>query len=340
MAHILITGAGGYVGSVLTGTALTGGHYITAVDRFFFGQEALQDVAGNEKLRVLRKDIRDLVRSDFEGVDAVFDLAAFSNDPSSDLDPALTEAVNHQGRVHVATCANAAGVGRYILSSSCAVYGHGEAAALTEVSPTTPLSTYAKSSLRAEQGTRKLASPHFCWSAIRNATIFGLSPRMRFDLVVNLMTLNAVQKGMIFVLGGGCQWRPLVHVRDVARCFLTTLDAPTDVINGQVFNLGLTNYQVLSIAYLVRETLPFRIEIEVAPDDADKRNYNVSFEKIKRVLGFEAKHSIPDGIREIYESLKSGETEASAKTSTVGWYRTIIDADRLLNQVRLNGRLL
>jgi nucleoside-diphosphate-sugar epimerase len=112
------------------------------------------------------------------------------------------------------------------------------------------------------------------------------------------------------------------------------------LINGQVFNLGLANYQVLSIAYLVRETLPFRIEIEVAPDDADKRNYKVSFEKIKRVLGFEVKHSISDGIREIYEALKSGQTEATAKTSTVGWYRTIIEADRLLNQVRLDDRLL
>jgi nucleoside-diphosphate-sugar epimerase len=339
MAHILITGAGGYIGSVLTRTALTDGHHITVVDRFFFGQEVLQDLAG-EKLRVLRKDIRDLGPSDFEGVDAVFDLAAFSNDPSSDLDSKLTEAVNYQGRLHVATCAKAAGVGRYILSSSCSVYGHGEAAGLTEQSATKPLTTYAKSSLRAEQDTSKLASPHFCWTAIRNATVFGLSPRMRFDLVVNLMTLNAVQKGMIFVLGGGRQWRPLVHVRDVVRCFLAIIDAPIAGVNGQVFNLGLANYQVLSIAYLVRETLPFRIEIEVAPDDADRRNYNVSFEKIKRVLGFELKHSVPDGIREIYEALKSGQTEATAKTSTVGWYRTIIEADRLVNQVRLNDRLL
>jgi len=340
MAHVLITGAGGYIGSVLTRVAATAGHRITVVDRFFFGQETLQDVVGKEKLRVWRKDIRDLAPSDFEGVDAVFDLAAFSNDPSSDLDPALTEAVNYKGRVHVATCAKAAGVKRYILSSSCSVYGHGEAVGLTEESLTKPLTTYAQSNLRAEQDTSKLASNHFCWSAIRNATVFGLSPRMRFDLVVNLMTLNAVQKGKIIVLGGGRQWRPLVHVRDVAGCFLKTLDAPTDQVNGQVFNLGLDNYQVLSIAYIVRETLPFRIEIELAPDDADKRDYNVSFGKIKRVLGFEAEHNIPAAIDEIYEALKSGQTEATAKTSTVGWYRTIIEADRLLNQVRLNDRLL
>jgi nucleoside-diphosphate-sugar epimerase len=340
MAHILITGAGGYIGSVLTSAAIAKGHQVTAVDRFFFGQEALRDVAGNERFYILRNDIRDLTPRDFEGVDAVFDLAALSNDPSSDLDPSLTEAVNFKGRLHVATCAKEAGVGRYILSSSCSVYGHGETSALTEESPTAPLTTYAKSSLRAEEETAKLASADFCWSTIRNATVFGLSPRMRFDLVVNLMTLNAVQKGRIFVLGGGRQWRPLVHVRDVAHCFLSIVDAPTNVVNRQVFNLGLANYQVLRLAYIVRETLPFRIEIEVAPDDTDKRDYNVSFDKIKRVLGFEVEQTIPDGIREVYEALKSGQTEATAKTSTVGWYRNIIEADRLLNQVRLNGRLL
>ena len=340
MAHILITGAGGYIGSILTQAAIGVGHRVTAVDRFYFGQESLQDLAGNEALRILRNDIRDLAPGDFEGIDAVFDLAALSNDPSSDLDPLLTKAVNYQGRLHVATCAKAAGVGRYILSSSCSVYGRGETTALTEELSPAPISTYAKSSLHAEQETSKLSSSNFCWSTIRNATVFGLSPRMRFDLVVNLMTLNAVQRGKIFVMGGGRQWRPLVHVRDVARCFLSILDAPASVVNGQVFNLGLANYQVLSLAYIVRETLPFRIEIEVAPDDADRRDYNVSFDKIKRVLGFEAKYSISDGIREIYEALKSGQTEATAKTSTVAWYRTIIEADRLLNQVRLNNRLL
>jgi len=340
VAHILITGAGGYIGSVLTGAALAAGHRITAIDRFFFGESALRNLSASERLRILRNDIRDLAPADFEGVDAVFDLAALSNDPSGDLDPTLTEAVNHKGRVHVATCAKEAGVKRYILSSSCSVYGYGDIAELTEEMSAKPLTTYAKSNLLAEQDTGSLASANFCWSAIRNATVFGLSPRMRFDLVVNLMTLEAVRKGKIFVLGGGRQWRPLVHVRDVARCFLQILDVPTQLVNGQVFNLGLINYQVLSIAYLVRETLPFRIEIEVASDDPDKRNYNVSFNKIRRDLQFEAQYTVPAGILEIYEALKLGRTEATSETSTVGWYRTIVEADRLLKKVRFNDRLL
>jgi nucleoside-diphosphate-sugar epimerase len=175
---------------------------------------------------------------------------------------------------------------------------------------------------------------------LRNATVFGLSPRMRFDLVVNLMTLNAVQTGKIFVLGGGRQWRPLVHVRDVARAFITLLNAEPEKVAGQVFNVGADNYQVLSVAYIVRETLPFRIDIEVAPDDADKRDYNVSFDKIRKVLAFNANVTVPEGIREIYESLKMGLVSATPETVTVGWYRSIIEAEKLLSRIKLNGRLI
>jgi nucleoside-diphosphate-sugar epimerase len=300
----------------------------------------LEEVRDHGSLRIIRNDIRDLGPGDFSGVDAVFDLAALSNDPSGDLDPALTESVNLKGRAHVAACAKQAGVRRYVLSSSCSVYGHGEQHALSEESTPKPLTVYAKTNYLAEQETRKLASADFCWIALRNATVFGISPRMRFDLVVNSMTLNAVQKGKILVLGGGRQWRPLVHIHDVAQSFLATLEAPVEAVNGQIFNVGSGNYKVLSVAYIVRETLPFRTEIDIIPEDVDLRDYNVSFDKMKRVIGVETKYSVADGVWQIYEALKSGRVEATAKTSTVGWYRTIIDADRLLNQIRLNDRLL
>jgi nucleoside-diphosphate-sugar epimerase len=186
----------------------------------------------------------------------------------------------------------------------------------------------------------RLASDQFCCTAIRNATVFGLSPRMRFDLVINLMTLNAVQKGKIFVLGGGRQWRPIVHVRDVARAFITILKADRAQISGQVFNVGLGNYQVLSLAYMVREVVPFPIEVEVAPDDDDKRDYNVSFSKIEKNLRFQPLVTVADGIREIYEALKLGNVFATPETVTVSWYRRIIESEKLIKRIQLNDRLI
>lgn len=338
--HVLVTGAGGYIGAVLTAKLLEMGHSVSAVDRFFFGEEKISNAVAPERLKIVRADIRDLTPAHFEGVDAVCDLAALSNDPAGDLDPSLTDAVNHHGRLHVAKSAQAAGVRRYVLSSSCSVYGHGGQLALDETSEPKPITTYAKANLRAEESTLTLSRGDFVCAAIRNATVFGLSPRMRFDLVVNLMTLNAVQKGKIFVLGGGRQWRPLVHVTDVANAFVTLLQAEPGRISGEVFNIGLENYQVLSVAYIVRETVPFRIEVEVAPDDADKRDYHVSFAKAERVLGFRAETPVAKGVSEIYEALKMGRVSASADTVTVAWYRSIIEAEKLINRVRLNGRLL
>jgi nucleoside-diphosphate-sugar epimerase len=277
---------------------------------------------------------------DFDGISAVCDLAAFSNDPSGDLDPQLTEKVNFLGRVHVAKCAKEAKVERYILSSSCSVYGHGDTEEMDETHPVHPLSTYAKMGYQAEQHTRELRSDHFTWTSVRNGTVFGLSPRMRFDLVVNLMTLNAVQKGKIFIMGGGRQWRPLVHVRDVAGTFMRIIEAPRETVHGELFNVGLANYRISSLAYIVREALPFPIEIDIAPDDPDRRDYHVSFDKLRAKLRFSPQVSVAEGVREIYEAMKAGRVSPGPQTSTVGWYRSIADAQKLVDRVKLDGRLL
>jgi nucleoside-diphosphate-sugar epimerase len=340
METVLITGAAGYVGSVLVRHLLQSDYRILAYDRFFFGREVFDDLRADSRLSLVQKDIRDIEPADLDGVDMVCDLAALSNDPSGEIDSSLTYAINHKGRQRVCAMAKKAGVGQYVLASSCSAYGAGGALELTEESPTSPLTAYADSTLKAESDAFKLSDRTFAVTVLRNATVFGLSPRMRFDLVINLMTLHAVEKGLITVMGGGRQWRPLVHVSDVARAFRAVIEAPKDAVNGQVFNVGLTNLQVRSMAFIVRETVPIPVTISIAPDDADRRDYNVSFGKAKRVLGFAAQTTVEDGVREVYDALKYGRVDFTPKMITVNWYRSILDAKALIERIELNGRIL
>ena len=336
----MVTGAGGYIGTQLVRDLIKSGYEVTAVDRFFFGREPLSEFITNKKVNIVQKDIRDLTEKDLSGHDAVCDLACLSNDPAGEIDPQLTYSINRDGRIHFANTAKSAGVEKYIISSSCSVYGKGEEPQLSETSKTNPISVYAKSTLEAEQHSLSIADNNFSVTSLRNATVFGLSTRMRFDLVVNLMTLTAFQKGRIIVMGGGLQWRPLVHVSDVARAFIAVIEAKKESINKEVFNIGLDNFQIKNLAYLVREELPFPVEIDVAPDDADKRDYNVVFTKIANQIGFKAKTDIQTGIKEIYFALKSGKVDAGPKTITVQWYRNILDAKELVDSILLDGRVI
>ena len=340
MSKVMVTGAGGYIGTQLVRDLVKAGHEVTAVDRFFFGFEPISDLVKNKNFKVLQKDIRDLTVAELSNHDAVCDLACLSNDPAGEIDPELTYQINRDGRIHVAEMAKKAGVKKYILSSSCSVYGQGEDPELTEKSSTNPISVYAKSTLQAEEHNLGLSDNNFSVTALRNATVFGLSTRMRFDLVVNLMTLTAFQKGRIIVMGGGLQWRPLVHLSDVSRAFQKVIESENSKVNGEIFNIGLSNFQIKNLAYLVREELPFPIEIDTAPDDPDKRDYNVVFEKAEKVLGFKAKTSVTEGIKEIYLALKAGKVDTGIKTVTVQWYRNIIEAKKLLDEIVLDGRVI
>jgi nucleoside-diphosphate-sugar epimerase len=340
MSKVMVTGAGGYIGTQLVRDLVKAGHEVTAVDRFFFGKEPLNEFVGNNKVIIKQKDIRDLDQNDFKGHDAVCDLACLSNDPAGEIDPQLTYQINRDGRIRVAKTAKQAGVPKYIISSSCSVYGKGEEPQLSETSKTNPISVYAKSTFEAEQQNLLIADNNFSVTALRNATVFGLSTRMRFDLVVNLMTLTAFQKGRIIVMGGGLQWRPLVHLSDVSKAFIAVIESKQELINKEIFNIGLDNFQIKNLAYLVREELPFPVEIDVAPDDADQRDYNVVFEKANRVIKFKPEVDVKYGINEIYQALKLGKVETGDKSITVKWYKNILEANKLIDSVRLNNRII
>ena len=317
MSKVMVTGAGGYIGTQLVRDLVKAGHEVTAVDRFFFGKESLSEFIGSKQVTIKQKDIRDLDQNDFKGTDAVCDLACLSNDPAGEIDPQLTYQINRDGRIHVAKTAKQAGVAKYIISSSCSVYGKGEEPQLSETSKTNPISVYAKSTLEAEQQNLSIADENFSVTALRNATVFGLSTRMRFDLVVNLMTLTAFQKGRIIVMGGGLQWRPLVHLSDVSKAFITVIASDQSLINKEVFNIGLDNFQIKNLAYLIREEFPFPVEIDVAPDDADQRDYNVVFEKANKIIKFKPEVDLKYGINEIYQALKLGKVETGDKSIMV-----------------------
>lgn len=339
---VLVTGAGGYIGCVLTDMLLESGADVVAYDRFFFGERTLINgfQPGDDHLEIIKKDIRDASPKDFDGVDIVIDLAALSNDPAGDLDPELTWSINSEGRRHFAAMAKEAGVRRYVMSSTCSIYGAAENGLCNEQSPPNPISVYAKSNFECEKVVRELNGPGFTTCALRNATVFGLSRRMRFDLVVNLMTLSAFENGQITVMGGGRQWRPLVHVKDVAGALIRLATADADIVGGEVYNIGVGNFQVKTIAAIVREVLPFPVQLQIAPDDPDRRNYAVKFNRLKDDLGFEAQYDIEYGVREIYEALKLGQVENGPRCSTVGWYRHLLEAKSILQEVELNGRLL
>ena len=340
MSTIFVAGAGGYIGSVLLETLLDAGHTVRAFDRFFFRAEVLADLRPRSQLEIVRGDTRSVDHRTLAGVDVAIDLAGISNDPACDLDPSITKDINMTGAHHLAAIAKQAGVPRYIYSSSCSVYGQGSGDSSTEESVTNPVSLYAKSKVDAERELLALADDAFTVTILRNATVYGLSRRMRFDLVINLMTLYAYKHRRIHVLGGGKQWRPLVHVGDVASAFVTMMEAPRDKVSGQIFNVGSNeqNYQVYQIAQMVRDVVP-HTEVEVVPDDPDRRTYLVDFSKIKNALDFKVRKTPYEGIVEIKQALERGKVDDTIATRTVQYYRYLLEAEKLLQEVSYNGRI-
>ena len=306
---VLITGGAGYIGSVMVPELLRRGYQVTVLDKLYFGRQSIDEWVRSKRIELIQMDIRDIGKRPeiLKGYDAVIHLAALSNDPSCELNPEFTEAVNYRETCHLALLAREAGIPRFLFSSSCSVYGEGTNTKLREDSPKNPVSIYAASKLRAEQYLLSLSNERFHPTILRLATAFGLSPRMRFDLAINVMTLHGYRNRKIIVRGGGQQWRPFVHIRDIADAFGTVLESPTEKVSGEIFNVGSDsqNYRIADLADLVAGEIP-GVELETVPDDPDKRNYNVGFDKIRKVLGFKTRHDARSGIREIRRALEDG----------------------------------
>jgi nucleoside-diphosphate-sugar epimerase len=343
--HIVVTGGAGYIGSTIVPALLEDGHRVSVVDRLYFGDAHMQPTIDRfpETLVVVRADVRRVDPRVFEGVDALVDLAGISNDPSCELDPELTRSVNLEGSLRVARLAQAAGAKRMVFASSCSVYGHGSGLSLTERSDLNPVSLYAMCKAKAEKGVLDLsATTGLSATVLRFATVFGLSARMRFDLAVNVMTKNAYVARTIVVDGGGQQWRPFVHVRDVAETVRRVLAAPVDRVKGQIVNVGSTenNVRIKNLAYRVRDLVP-GTEIVMAPTDPDLRDYNVSFDKIGVLLGYRPARAIEDGINEVLSALRSGAVDPDDRRwYTLRQYQFLAEVERTFNSVAMDGRVL
>jgi nucleoside-diphosphate-sugar epimerase len=337
--RILLTGDKGYIGAVMVPMLIQAGHSVTGLDSDWFEHSAFSPLLSNIPSR--KKDLRDLEISDLEGFDAVVHLAGLSNDPLGDLNPTLTYDINHLASVHLAKLAKEAGVKRFLFSSSCSTYG---AAAtedlLDETAKFNPVTPYGRSKVLVEQDVAKLADAKFCPTFLRNATAYGVSPRLRFDLVLNNLVAWAHATKRIYIKSDGTPWRPIVHIADISRAFIVVLNAPMDLVNHQAFNVGRSdeNYQIRDLAEIVNETVP-GCNIEYAKDGSpDTRCYRVDFSKINRVLpDFKPQWTARKGAKEIYDAVRGAGLQLEDFEGPR--YKRISHIQELLNSGRLDSNL-
>jgi len=337
--RVLVTGHNGYIGSVMAPYLQQAGYDVLGLDTEYFGECTLVPDVG--RVPAIRKDIRDLVAADLDGFDAVVHLAALSNDPLGDLNAVWTEEINLSASVRLAALAKAAGVRRFLFSSSCIMYGMSEAQVVTEESPLDPRTEYARTKAEAERAIAGLAGDGFSPVFLRNGTVYGVSPRMRFDTVLNNLVGSAVATRRVLVHSDGTPWRPVVHVQDVARLFRAVLEAPEALIHGQVFNAGANhlNYQVIDLARIVVQTVP-GAELEVvARPGADQRTYKAEFGKFAAAFpAFRFRWTPQAGARELYEAFTAigvrQSTFLDRRFTRLQWLRHLLESGRLDGTLR------
>jgi len=341
--RILITGNNGYIGSVMAPWLRTQDYDVIGLDTGYFSPCTL--VPDLAEIPTIHKDIRDVTAKDLAGFDALIHLAALSNDPLGDLNEAWTREINGQGTLRLATAAKAAGVPRFIFSSSCIMYGMSEAAVVDETAPLAPETEYARSKLDAETALDRLADDRFSPTYCRNGTVYGLSPRMRFDTVLNNFMGNAFTTGRVVIHSDGTPWRPVVHVQDVARAFQAVLEAPLDLIHNEAFNTGSgeLNHQIRELGQIAVETVAGCDLKMVAQAGADHRTYKADFAKFKRTFpNFNFLWTARNGAEELRTAFERiGLTKgqfADKRFTRLNWLRHLLDTESVNESLRWTER--
>jgi nucleoside-diphosphate-sugar epimerase len=337
--RVLITGHKGYIGSIMAPYFMRSGYEVVGLDSGYFGSCTL--IPDPMEIPWRRKDIRELVVEDLRGFNAVVHLAALSNDPIGNLNDQWTEEINFRASVRLAELARAAGVERFLFSSSCIMYGMSEASVVTEESPLDPKTEYARSKVKSERAISELANDRFSPTFMRNGTVYGVSPRMRFDTVLNDLVGAAVTTGKVTLYSDGKPWRPVVHVEDVACAFRAALEAPLADVWNQAFNTGANhlNHRIIELANIVTQTVPgCSLEI-LAQSGADQRTYKADFGKFARVFrNFSFRWTAEKGAQELYETFKkiglTREHVTNKRFTRLKWLRHLLETGQLNSSLR------
>jgi len=331
VSRVLVVGGAGYVGSVLVEELLAVGFTVRVFDRFFFGRAPTAGFA--DRVELVVGDMREIDESHLEGCEAVINLGGLSNDPTAEFNPKANHELNTLASIRVAEVAKRAGVERLLFASSCSIYDRGvgddaKDILQDETSPVAPKAAYATSKLAAERGILPLADEGFAPVVLRKGTVFGFSPRMRYDLVVNTFVKDALLRGRISVHYGGSMWRPLVDVQDVARAYVMVLQAPVDLVRGEIFNVSAGNFRISELALRVQQALAdlgIKVELDVDFGYRLVRSYRVSAEKIERVLGFQPRVSVEESVARMVREIEAhGFTDFShPRYYNIEWMRLL-----------------